>query len=283
MTTVDCFTFMYNTIPFIKMHGLGNDFIIIDERYHSYDLTPALILHMSDRHRGIGCDQFIILRESGKADILMLIANCDGSWAEACGNATRCIAGLIASEQNKNKITIETVAGILVATVEENGLITIAMGRTTFDWQKIPLSHECDPFNLPINIDGLQPLGALNIGNPHILFMVPDITQVDLQNIGPQIENHSLFPLRINVNIAQIINKQQIKLRVFERGVGETLACGSGACATVGIAYKLSLVDATCRVSLPGGDLTIHVRRDEQIFMTGPYAMCFTGVYNIER
>jgi diaminopimelate epimerase len=263
--------------PFIKMHGLGNDFVVLDSTKNQYNINKASIQLISNRRFGVGCDQVIEMRHSNKEDIYIKIYNADGTEAEACGNAARCIAGLLFASSPKKEVSIETVAGVLKAESEENGLIKVDMGKPKFFWKDIPLSMNISKINfeeLTLK-NGL----AINIGNPHIVFFVNDLNAVDINKIGPLIENNSLFPEKVNVEICQLENRKKIKVLVWERGAGNTLACGSGACAALVAAYKNSLSEPQAEIVLDGGSLNItwNIGSDEHVIMSGPIAVSFLG------
>ena len=263
--------------PFIKMHGLGNDFVVLDSTKNQYNINKASIQLISNRRFGVGCDQVIEMRHSDKEDIYMKIYNADGTEAEACGNAARCIAGLLFASSPKKAVSIETIAGVLKAESEENGLIKVDMGKPKFFWKDIPLSMNISEINfeeLALK-NGL----AINIGNPHIVFFVKDLDAVDINRIGPLIENNSLFPEKVNVEICQLENRKKIKVLVWERGAGNTLACGSGACAALVAAYKNSLSEPQAEIVLDGGSLNItwNIGSDEHVIMSGPIAVSFLG------
>ena len=263
--------------PFIKMHGLGNDFVVLDSTKNQYNINKASIQLISNRRFGVGCDQVIEMRHSDKEDIYMKIYNADGTEAEACGNAARCIAGLLFASSPKKAVSIETIAGVLKAESEENGLIKVDMGKPKFFWKDIPLSMNINEINfeeLALK-NGL----AINIGNPHIVFFVKDLDAIDINRIGPLIENNSLFPEKVNVEICQLENRKKIKVLVWERGAGNTLACGSGACAALVAAYKNSLSEPQAEIVLDGGSLNItwNIGSDEHVIMSGPIAVSFLG------
>jgi len=259
-------------IPFLKMHGLGNDFVIIDQRKQRYQFD---VKNVSNRRLGIGCDQLIIIEESVNADCRMRIYNPDGGEAGACGNATRCVAYVIIKEKKTNEVKIAVKNKILKCWKAENNLIKVDMGKPSLKWEEIPLAESCDTTNLPISYGELKKPMAVNMGNPHVIFFVQNINSIDLQVIGPKIEKDPLFPERVNVNIAQIQNGK-ILLKVWERGAGETLACGSGACATLVAAIKQKqIAKRSCIISLPGGELIVEWK--ETVFMTGPIKEVFTG------
>ena len=255
---------------FHKMHGLGNDFVIVDAREQEIELSAAKATAIADRHSGIGCDQLIILRPSDIADVRMQIFNADGSEVEACGNASRCVAKLIGEETR-----IETKGGVITGNATADGAI-VDMGTPRFDWQAIPLGYAMDVLNMPVGWEDLQNPAAVNVGNPHVIFFVEDSAVVELDRLGPMIEVDPLFPEKVNVNVAHIADGV-IHLRVWERGVGLTQACGTGACATAVAAIKRGLVSSPVRVDLPGGSLTISWKAGESIQMQGPTTYVFSG------
>lgn len=256
---------------FWKMHGLGNDFAIFDARTSDVPMPPERVRRLADRHFGIGCDQLIRLEASARADVFMRIYNPDGSESGACGNATRCVAKLLGGDAR-----IETEAGILIARSGADG-VTVNMGRPGFAWQQIPLARAMPTHPLPQTWHELPPPDAISMGNPHVVFFVDDVDAVPLGEWGPEIECDPLFPERTNVNMAQIVGRNQIRLRVWERGAGLTLACGSGACATFAAARQRALVGTQAVVSLPGGELSLEEAVDGAILMTGPAAISFSG------
>ncbi len=252
------------------MHGLGNDFVIIDARDNELKLSGAKAAAIANRHSGIGCDQLIILRPSENADVRMQIFNADGSEVEACGNAARCVAKLIG-----DKTRIETEGGIIIGNATADGAI-VDMGQPRFEWQSIPLAYAMDTINMPVGWEGLQNPAAVNVGNPHVIFFVDDSVIVELARLGPMIEVDPLFPDKVNVNIAHI-RDGEIHLRVWERGAGLTQACGTGACATAVAAIKRGLASSPVKVNLPGGSLVIRWEDSETIQMQGPTAYVFSG------
>ncbi len=261
-------------VPFIKMHGLGNDFVVLDGRSQPLPpMTGTLAAAIADRRTGIGCDQLVILEPSDSADFRMRIFNADGSEVEACGNATRAVALL-----HGRPARIETLAGLVSATPADRG-IAVEMGLPRFDWAQIPLAYAMDTHAMPVAWEELEQPIAVNVGNPHAIFFVPDCDAVDLARLGPRIEHDALFPERINVNVATVTAPDAIRLRVWERGAGLTLACGTGACATAVGAMRRGLVDRAVTVTLPGGRLLIEWRQDGQIVMTGPAAESFRGSF----
>ena len=269
-------------INFIKMHGLGNDFVIIDNRTKNIKITKDLINKLSDRKSGAGCDQLITINTSDAENIhaKIEIYNPSGDRAEACGNGTRCIAKLLFDELNQNEIQILSDAGILHAKKINGNNISVNLGKLSTNWKKIPLSKEIDSLNIPINIAGLSDGVAVNIGNPHCVFFGKNIDNINLLNIGPYVENHKLFPNKTNVEIIEIINKRKIKMRVWERNTGVTLACGSGACASVYAGQLRNLLANNVEVQLERGSLFINIVNNEAI-MTGPAEICFHGSIEI--
>ena len=259
---------------FRKMHGLGNDFVILDARDGAVEVDESLARALADRRTGIGCDQLILLEPSEDADIRMRIWNPDGSEVEACGNATRCVATLIGGDSR-----IETKGGILAASATA-GAATIDMGEPRFGWEAIPLSDPMDTLDMPVAWDDLERPSAVNVGNPHVVFFVENCDVVPLQRLGPAIETDPLFPEGVNVNVATIESDHAIRLRVWERGAGLTRACGTGACATAVAAMRRKLVEREVTVSLPGGKLLIGWGEDGRITMTGPAAESFRGTFD---
>ena len=262
---------------FIKMQGLGNDFVIIDCRVAPVHLTPEKVRLISDRHTGVGCDQLILIEPSTTADVFMRIHNANGGEVEACGNATRCVAKLLFGEAERDSVIIETLAGMLHATANENGQIAVDMGPPKFYWQDIPLSEKHDTLHLPIDFDGLEKPTAVNMGNPHCVFFVSNIEAVDLPALGPQLEKHPLFPEHANIGIAEQLDDKTIRLRVWERGAGITKACGTGACAAAVAGAKLGLTERSASVRLDGGTLQIDWLQDDHVWMTGPAQISFHG------
>jgi diaminopimelate epimerase len=264
-------------VPFVKMHGLGNDFVVLDGRARSLPaMTGTLAAALADRKTGIGCDQLILLEPSAAADFRMRIFNSDGSEVEACGNASRAV-GLLHGAPAR----IETLAGIIFASPEQAG-IAVEMGEPRFDWQTIPLAYAMDTLTMPVGWEDLTDPVAVNVGNPHVIFFVEDTDAVDLARIGPEIEHDPLFPERVNVNVATVTSRSAIRLRVWERGAGLTLACGTGACATAIGAMRRGLTDRKVTVTLPGGPLAIEWREDGQIVMTGPATEAFRGEFELD-
>ncbi|GGB96571.1 diaminopimelate epimerase [Novosphingobium endophyticum] len=262
-------------IDFIKMHGLGNDFVVLDARARALPpIDSAFAAALADRHTGIGCDQLILLEPSQASDFRMRIFNADGSEVEACGNATRAV-GLLHGAPAR----IETLGGLLHAAPSNSG-ISVEMGKPRFEWDRIPLAYAMDTRVMPVGWEDLTGPIAVNVGNPHVIFFVDDPYAVDMERLGPLIETDPLFPERINVNVAAVTARDAMTLRVWERGVGLTRACGTGACATAIGAMKRGLVDRRVTVSLPGGPLVIEWREDDEIVMTGPATESFRGSFD---
>ena len=262
-------------VPFVKMHGLGNDFIVLDARANAVPpISTALAAALADRQTGIGCDQLILLEPSGSADLRMRIFNHDGGEVEACGNAARAVGLLLGKPAQ-----IETLGGLLSVDPADSG-VSVELPAPRFEWDQIPLAYPMDTHHMPVAWDILDIPTAVNVGNPHIVFFVPDCSVVELDRLGPEIEHDPLFPERINVNVATVESRSRIRLRVWERGVGETRACGTGACATAIGAMRRGLVDRTVTVALPGGALVIEWTGQGTIRMTGPAAESFRGDFD---
>ena len=262
-------------IPFIKMHGLGNDFVVLDARETALPgMTSAAARALADRRSGIGCDQVIVLEPSNSHAFRMRIFNSDGSEVEACGNASRAVALLHGAA-----VTIETASGPIALSPMDGGA-QVDMGAPRFDWDAIPLAYPMDTAAMPVGWDGLETPMAVNVGNPHAVFFVDDADAVELEALGPVIENDPVFPERINVNVASLAGPDHLKLRVWERGAGMTLACGTGACATTVAAIRRKLVRSPVRVTLPGGDLVIRWEQGGTILMSGPAEESFRGTFD---
>lgn len=265
-------------IPFIKMHGLGNDFVVLDGREVSLPaLTEGFARALADRRTGIGCDQLVVLEPSTTATLKARFFNQDGSEAQSCGNASRAIGLLLGQAA-----TIETLGGLLSVAPDAAG-ISVDMGEPRFEWDAIPLAYPLDTHTLPLGWDALESPTAVNVGNPHVIFFVPDCGAVELDRLGPEIEHDPLFPQRVNVNVATVESRSRIRLRVWERGVGETRACGTGACATAIGAMRRGLVDHSVTVALPGGELRIEWSAAGRILMTGPATESFRGSFDPEH
>lgn len=265
-------------VPFIKMHGLGNDFVVLDAREDALPaMTNKAAQALADRREGIGCDQVIVLEPSESAAFRMRIFNKDGSEVEACGNASRAVALLHAEPAQ-----VETAGGTIALQPAEGGA-TVDMGTPRFDWEAIPLAYAMDtsamPVSWPSGNGALENPIAVNVGNPHVVFFVDDADAVNLATLGPHIETDPLFPEGVNVNVASVVGTDHLRLHVWERGAGLTRACGTGACATAIAAMKRRLVGRTVTVTLPGGDLTIEWDADDRIQMTGPATEAYRGSF----
>lgn len=261
-------------LPFMKMHGLGNDFVVIDARGGGAVPDAAVVAAMADRHRGVGFDQLAVILDDPAADARLVFLNADGSASDACGNATRCVARHLMDETGAQRLRLATGRGILVAEDAGAGLTRVNMGPPVLDWQGIPLAGPADTLHLPVPGDPV----ATGMGNPHMTFFVADAAAVDLDRFGPAHEHHPLYPLRCNVEIVQVLAPDEIILRVWERGAGITLASGSCSCAAVVAAARRGLTGRRVGVRLPGGRLEIDWREDG-VWMTGPTAHVFDGVW----
>lgn len=267
-------------IAFVKMHGAGNDFVVVDERARPLGLTPERVRALADRRTGIGCDQFITLEPpppGTDADLFMRIRNPDGSEAGACGNATRCVADLLFEENGRPYQVIRTVAGDLPAERLRDGRIRVDMGPARLDWRDVPLAREMDTLHLPLPGDP----AACGMGNPHATFFVADADAHPVAAEGPRFEHDPLFPERANIGFAQVLAPDRIRLRVWERGAGLTRACGSGACAALVNAHRRGLAGRRAEVVVDGGALDIEWRQTGRVLMTGPVATAFRGVVRL--
>jgi len=261
-------------IKAFKMNGLGNDFVIIDQRNQDFNLNKDQIVKVCDRSF-IGCDQLILIKKNAEIDAFVEFYNSDGSISGACGNGTRCVADLLSKESGKKEITLLTASGFLKSKILESNLVETEMGIPKFNWAEIPLSKQLDTQDLKIEIvdkNNSKHIGgtAVNVGNPHIIFFVDDIEAFDLKNIGPIIENHQLFPEKCNVTLAKVISKNLIKVKVWERGAGLTKACGTAACATAVAANINNLVGKKTDIEFALGNLTISIDEKNSIHMKGP-------------
>jgi len=262
-----------NKLEAYKMDGLGNDFIIFDNRKKPISLTKEQIIKISDR-KNIGCDQVIFINGDKNNDVFLKFYNSDGGEIAACGNGSRCVAYLLMKENNSKKISLRTKSHVLKAEINNNNLVSINMGQPNFDWKKIPLLKLMDNKNLKItinDINGKEFIGgfSLSVGNPHVIFFLDDINKFNIEEIGPKIENHSYFPEKCNVTFASVKNKKHIKVKVWERGAGLTKACGTAACATVIAGSTLKLNERNSNVEFLNGTLNIDWKTDNNIYMTG--------------
>ncbi len=267
-------------LPFRKMHGLGNDFVVIDARSRPVEVSAAAAQRLADRRRGVGFDQLILMEPprdpAGAAYVRFL--NADGSEAAACGNGSRCIAWLLAEELGKDALAIETLNGLLTCRREADGRMTVDLGPAKSGWEDIPLALEMDTLSLPLSTGPLEAPAALSVGNPHATFFVDDAEAIDLERFGPGLETNPLFPERANIAIASLSAPDRLRVRVWERGVGITQACGTGASAAAVNAHRRGLTGRRVEVDLDGGRLTIHWRDSNRVEMTGPIATAFSGL-----
>jgi diaminopimelate epimerase len=266
-------------LPFTKMHGLGNDFVVIDARKRKLALGDAAVRAIADRHKGVGFDQLLVLEKAKTkgADVFMRILNADGSEAEACGNGTRCVAQLVMREKGKDAVTVETVVGLLAAEAHGEERVGVDMGAPRLAWREIPLARDCDTLNVPLTLGPLVVPVATSMGNPHATFFVDDAESVDLASLGPRLEHDPIFPERANIGVVQVLSPERLRFRVWERGAGITIACGSGACAALVAAARRGLAKRKAEVVLDGGTLDIEWRGDGHVLMTGPVATSFHG------
>lgn len=282
---------MTEAVPYLKMNGLGNDFIVVDARASGVRFSKDQIARLSARNGGIGCDQFIVMEPSpyAGADVFMRIYNEDGGQVDACGNASRCVAALVAKELGKNDVAIATNVGVLPSVVDGD-IVIVDMGMPKFGWEDIPLAEEFgDTRGIelqigPIDAPLLHTPSVVNVGNPHAVFWVADDPEsYDLHLFGPLLENHPVFPQRANISLAQVVSDERVKVRVWERGVGLTKACGTAACAVAVCAARTKRTGREVTIELPGGELALNWREsDGHILMTGPWALDGEGVLPVE-
>jgi diaminopimelate epimerase len=268
---------MPGTLPFTKMHGLGNDFVVIDARERPLDLSPEAIRQLADRRRGVGFDQLVAITPSERADARLLFFNADGSEAGACGNGTRCASWLLMLEGDREELVLETRAGTLKARRRPAGLVSVEMGAPRLDWREVPLAVACDTVEVPLDHPELPRPACASMGNPHATFFVGDVETLDVARLGAELERHPIFPERANIGFATMLDSSTIRLRVFERGAGLTPACGSGACAAMVAARRRGLVGDVATVVLDGGPLEIAWDGEGPVVMTGPAAFVFEG------
>lgn len=260
-------------LPFMKMHGAGNDFVVIDSRGRGAVMTAGLARALGDRNRGVGFDQLAEITDSPDADFGLVFWNSDGSQAGACGNATRCVSDYVMQGLGTQKVSLRTARGGLVAQRAADGRVWVNMGAPQLDWPSIPLAYEVDHLHLPLPGDPV----AIGMGNPHCVHFVQDAEAVDLVRLGPIIEHDPLFPQRTNVEFASLISPCRMRMRVWERGTGITLACGSGACATAVAAHLRGMIGPRVALEVDGGTLEVDWREDG-VWLTGPVARVFDGV-----
>jgi diaminopimelate epimerase len=272
---------------FLKMHGLGNDFAVFDARTEPLVFDARTAATIADRRRGIGCDQVIVMETCGNADAFMRIYNADGSEVESCGNATRCIARLLFDEKRTSRVRIDTRGGLLDCTDAGGGRVTVDMGEPNFDWREIPMAQAVDTASFALDMKQydepcLAEVAALSMGNPHCVLFVRETEGAPVAELGREIEHHPWFPARTNVEFVRVDGPRALTVRVWERGTGETLACGTGACAAAVAAAARGLTERTVDVMLPGGTLTIEWRDDNHVLMTGPSALAYRGETDLE-
>jgi len=266
---------------FLKMHGLGNDFVVFDARQQQIVLDEAAARTIADRRRGIGCDQVIVIRPgTNGADAVMQVRNGDGGEVEQCGNATRCVARLLMQESGKTAVRIDTLGGPLLCSDAGGGNVTVDWGKARFDWNAVPMAKAADTNRFHLDVDGTSiEASAVSVGNPHVVLFVADADAAPVAELGPRIETHPMFPARANVEFVSVEEDgRRLRMRVWERGVGITQACGSGACAVAAAAHRRGLSGRKVDVVLDGGTLHLEVREsDDHILMTGPSALSFEG------
>jgi diaminopimelate epimerase len=276
-----------DALPFLKMHGLGNDFVVVDARARPVALPDARVRAIADRHKGVGFDQLVVIENppDDGADVFFRFLNSDGSEAGACGNGTRCVADHVMRERGTDRLRIRTRAGDLASTRDAAGTVRVDMGPARMAWHEIPLARECDTLHVPLAVGPLADPVATSMGNPHATFFVADAEAVDLASLGPRLERDPIFPERANIGIAQVTGPAALRLRVWERGAGITLACGSGACAATVAAVRRGLLQGRrARIVVDGsaggsGELDIEWRDDGHVLMAGPVATTFAGVW----
>jgi diaminopimelate epimerase len=271
---------------FVKMHGLGNDFVVFDARDAAVNLTAMHAKAVANRHFGVGCDTVVVIRPGGaQADASVLFYNADGSESESCYNATRCVARLLLDERGLARVKLVTKGGMLICSDAGKGAVTVDVGAPRLGWKQVPLAHEMDTTNFLIEVGGSSvPVSAVSMGNPHCVLFVPDAQNAPVTSLGPKIEHLPLFPNRTNVEFAQVLDPGKIRMRVWERGVGVTLACGTGACATAVAAIRRGLTGRKVEVVLDGGSLMIEWREaDGHVLMTGPTAAPFRGRLDLDN
>lgn len=267
--------------PFLKMNGLGNDFVVVETRSAPFAPTAEEVRAIADRTHGVGCDQLIVVEPAKDADARVRFWNADGEEVAACGNGTRCVGWLLMQSSGQDQAVIETKAGRLVATRAGERLVSVDMGKPGLGWRDIPLAREQDTRALDVALYEDEALstspGCVSMGNPHVVFFTPDVDAAPVAVAGPMVERHPLFPLGVNVGFAEVEARDRIRLRVWERGAGLTKACGTGACAALVAAARRDLADRTATLVLDGGELLIEWRADDHVIMTGPAAVDFAG------
>lgn len=276
---------MTTTAPFRKMHGLGNDFVVFDARDRAIPMNGAQARAIADRHFGVGCDTLVLITPgNSQVDATLRFFNADGGEVESCGNATRCVARLLMDERGHSRVKLLSRGGLLEASDAGQGLVMVDVGSPKLEWNEIPLAEAVDTLKFALLLEGTQvPAAAVLMGNPHCILFVENAEGAPVTTLGPRIERHPLFPNRINVEFAQVIDRSHIRMRVWERGVGVTLACGTGACATLVAAARRGLTERKAEVQLDGGPLMIEWREDDHVLMTGPAVTSFIGEIDLDR
>lgn len=270
-------------LKFTKMHGLGNDFVVFDAINQDVELSTEQVRRIADRRFGVGCDQLLLVEAAQQpgVDFRYRIFNADGSEVQQCGNGARCFARFVCDKglTDKDAIVVETASGIITLYIEADGQVRVNMGRPDFRPASLPFSVDGERLRYELAVgDESVTVGAVSMGNPHAVLQVEDVLRAPVERLGPQLESHPLFPERVNVGFMQMVDKTHLRLRVYERGAAETLACGTGACAAMAVGRRWGLLDDEVRVSLPGGDLLIRwAGEGEELWMTGPATTVFEG------
>jgi len=267
------------------MQGLGNDFVVFDARDRAIALSGTRVRAIADRHFGVGCDTLVLISPgNAEVDAQVRFFNADGGEVESCGNASRCVARILMDEQQLERVTLSSRGGMLICSDAGKGMVTVDVGIPKLEWNEIPLTQRVDTNKILLAVDGSSiPAAAVLMGNPHCILFVDDVAKAPVTELGPRIERHPLFPNRVNVEFAQVIDRSHIRMRVWERGVGVTLACGTGACATVVAASRRGLSDRKAQVQLDGGPLMIEWREDDHVMMTGPASLSFLGEIDLNQ
>ena len=276
---------MIELTPFRKMQGLGNDFVVFDARERAIPMSGTRARAIADRHFGVGCDTLVLITPgTALVDAALRFFNADGGEVESCGNATRCIARVLMDERGLSRVKLGSRGGVLVCSDAGKGQVMVDVGIPKLEWNEIPLTEAVDTVKFPLPLEGTDlPAAAVLMGNPHCILFVDDIAQAPLTQLGPRIERHPLFPNRVNVEFAQVVDRNHIRMRVWERGIGMTLACGTGACATLVAASRRGLADRKAEVQLDGGPLMIEWLPDDHVMMTGPATLSFTGEIDLNQ
>jgi diaminopimelate epimerase len=265
-------------VPFVKMHGCGNDFVVLDGRRTRLALDPEVVRRIGDRHRGVGFDQLLLIESGADTDAALRFFNADGSEAGACGNGTRCVARLLFDEGAPSQLSLAVGERRLRAERLTDGRIAVSMGEPGLDWREVPLAGSCDTLEVPLEFAGLPRPVAVSMGNPHAVFFAADLAALDIPGLGARLEHHPIFPEGANIGFAQTLGPGVLRVRVFERGAGLTLACGSGACAAMVAARRRGLVGDSARLVLDGGELEIAWPGEGPVLMTGPTIKVFSGL-----